>query len=81
MGLGSGGDQGCLGVRLERFLFGTSLSRDSPVFIFDGPPAILAPAWCVDIVGETGDPRRGWAGMPRAEARSLAIEEDSRLSK
>lgn len=30
-------------------------------------------------MGETGDPRRGWAGMPRAEARLLAMEDVSRL--
>lgn len=81
MALGKGGDQGCLGAdaRLWRFFFGTSRSRDSPVLSFDGDSVIFAPAWWEESVGETGEPRRGWDGIPRADARLLAIDEDSRL--
>lgn len=83
VGLGSGGDQGCLGAdaRLGRFLVGTSRSLDSPVLALDGLSVIFAPACCEESVGETGDPRRGSEGMPRADARLLAIDEDSRLGR
>ena len=79
--LGNGGDHGCLGAdaRLGLFFVGPSRSLVSPVLALDGA-SIFAAACCEDSVGDTGDPRRGWcAGMPRADAKLLAIEEDSRL--
>ena len=80
MGLGIGGDHICLGAdaRLSRFLCGTSRNLDSPDLSLD-PSVIFAPACWAERVGETGDPRRGCEGIPRAEARLLAMDEDSRL--
>lgn len=80
VGLGSGGDHGCLGAdaRPARFFNGSFRSLDSPVLILAGASAIFAPACWEESVGDTGEPRLEWAGMPRADARLLAIDEDSR---
>ena len=77
-----GGGRGSLEMRLRlRSLVAVAWvprSLDWPVRILEGPSAILAPACWADSVGETGDARRGWAGIPRAEARLLAMEDVSR---
>jgi hypothetical protein len=80
--LGVGGDQGCLDVeiRLCRFLV-DSCSLVSPALALGGGSVIFAAACCDVSVGDTGDPRRGCDGIPRAEAKLLAIEDLSRLGK
>lgn len=54
-------------------------SLDSPVLALGGLSVILAPACCEESVGDAGEPRRGCDGMPRAEARLLAIEDEVSL--
>lgn len=83
MGLGVGGDHGCLGVekRLCRFLAGLSRSLVSPALALGGVSVIFAAACCDVSVGDTGDPRRGCDGIPRADARLLAIDGVSRLGR
>lgn len=79
--LGVGGDHGCLGAeaRLCRFLAGPSRSLVSLALALGGGSVILAATCCDVSVGDTGDPRRGCDGIPRADARLLAIEDLSRL--
>lgn len=81
--LGVGGDHCCLGAeaRLCRFLAGPSRSLVSPALALGGGSVIFAATCCDVSVGDTGDPRRGCDGIPRAEARLLAIEDLSRLGR
>lgn len=83
MELGVGGDHGCLGAetRLCRFLAGPSRSLVSPALALGGASVIFAATCCDVSVGDTGDPRRGCDGIPRADARLLAIEDVSRLGR
>lgn len=87
VGLGVGGIQGCraeVDVRWRSRSRSRSLipcicavprSRDSLVRILLGPSVILAPACWGAIVGDAGEAR--CAGIPRADARLLAMEDDS----
>ena len=81
--LAVGGDHGCLGVeiRLCRFLTGPSRNLVSPSLALGGVSVIFAATCCDVRVGDTGDPRRGCDGIPRADARLLAIEDASRLGR
>jgi hypothetical protein len=56
-------------------------SLDSLVLIFAGPSVIFAPACWEESVGDAGEERRGWVGIPRAEARLFARADDSLLTR
>ena len=86
VGLTFDGDHGCLGAdtRLRRSLVPWDCvprSLDSPVLDLVGLSVILAPACWEERVGDAGEARRGWEGIPRADARLLAIEEVSLVGK
>ena len=60
---------------------GPSRSLVSPVLALGGVSVIFAATCCDVSVGDTGDPRRGCDGIPRADARLLAIDGVSRLGR
>lgn len=72
VGLANEGDRGCLGAGPTRLL--RSRALPSAVFARPGESISWPPACCADKVGEAGELRRG---IPRAEARLLAIDEES----
>lgn len=75
VGLMDGDAHDCLGA-LDNLL-ARSRSLPSLVLARDGESDNWPPAGWAERVAEAGEARRGYAGMPRADARLLAMEEES----